>query len=78
MPQRDLHGLSGGGRPGVGPLRDGVQTTPHRVPVPLELIRQAAILRDSPPAGTRPAPEAAPVADVNRPSGPGRSQSQER
>jgi hypothetical protein len=78
MPQRELHGLSGGGRPDVGPQRQGVQTTPHRIGVPPDLIRQAAILRDSPPAGTKAAPQAAPQAKVNRPEGPGREQSQER
>jgi hypothetical protein len=52
-PERDLHGVSGGGRPSVGKDLRGRQTTPHRIPVPSDLIRQAAILRDSPPAGSR-------------------------
>lgn len=78
IPDRNLHGLTGGGRPEVGPQRPGVQTTPHRVPVPQDLLRQAAILRDSPPPGTRPAPSAAPQAKVSRPDGPAQSQSHER
>ena len=77
MPQRDLHGLTGGGRPDVGPQREGVQTTPHRIPVPPDLIRQAAILRDSPPAGSavpsRTTPQNAPAK-----SQPGSGQSQSR
>jgi hypothetical protein len=79
MPERDLHGIAGGGRPSVGPQQQGVQTTPHRVPVPPDLIRQAAILRDSPPAGARAAPRTgAGEAPAKRPDGPGQSQSQER
>lgn len=74
--EASLHGLTGGGRPDVGPQRPGVQTTPHRLPVPQDVLHQ--ILRDSPPAGTKPAPSAAPQAQVNRPDGPGRSQSRDR
>lgn len=74
MPQPELQGIAGGGRPDVGPQRPGVQTTPHRVPVPKDLLRQAAILRDSPPAGTAPKPSSAPAANVNRPATPSRTQ----
>lgn len=78
LPVQELHGLTGGGRPAIGKdLRD-VQTTPHRMPVPPDLIRQAAILRDSPPAGTAPKPAGAPEANVNRPPGPGTSRSKDR
>jgi hypothetical protein len=78
MPQRELHGLTGGGRPDVGPQRQGVQTTPHRIPVPPDLIRQAAILRDSPPAGRSGAPKSTPEAPAKRPDRPGQAQSKER
>jgi len=78
MPERDLHGVTGGGRPSVGPQQQGVQTTPHRIPVPPDLIKQAAILRDSPPAGTTGAPKNPPDAAAKRPDGPGKAQSQER
>lgn len=78
LPVQELHGLTGGGRPAIGKdLRD-VQTTPHRMPVPPDLIRQAAILRDSPPAGTAPKPAGAPEANVNRPPGAGTSRSKDR
>jgi hypothetical protein len=77
-PSRELHGLVGGGRPTIGPQREGLQTTPHRLPVPGDLLRQAQILRDSPPAGTAPTPASAPQANVNRPRGPGPSKSKER
>ncbi|GAA3088829.1 hypothetical protein [Kribbella aluminosa] len=73
MPSRDLQGLAGGGRPDIGPQREGVQTTPQRLPVPGDLLKQAQILRDSPPAGTAPKPSSAPQANVNRPPGPGAS-----
>lgn len=77
IPQRELQGLTGGGRPDVGPQRQGVQTTPHRIPMPAGLIRQAAILRDSPPAGSavpsRTTPQNAPAK-----SPPSSSQSQSR
>lgn len=77
--QPELHGLTGGGRPSVGKdLRAGIQTTPHRIPVPGDLLRQAQILRDSPPAGTGPKPAPAPQANVNRPSAPGTSKSKDR
>jgi hypothetical protein len=77
--QQELYGLTGGGRPSVGKdLREGVQTTPHRIPVPGDLVRQAQILRDSPPAGTAPKPAAAPQANVNRPPSPGTSRSKDR
>ncbi|MFF0340482.1 hypothetical protein [Kribbella sp. NPDC004875] len=76
MQEPSLHGLSGGGRPSVGPQRPGVQTTPHRQPMPQDVLQQ--ILRDSPPAGTAPPPAAAPQANVNRPSGPGATRSKER
>jgi hypothetical protein len=79
LPERDLHGVTGGGRPSVGPQQQGVQTTPHRVPVPRDLIRQAAILRDSPPAGSRATPgTGASEAAAKRPDGPGKSHPQER
>ena len=74
--ESSLHGLTGGGRPDVGPQRPGVQTTPHRLPMPEDVLHQ--ILRDSPPAGSQPAPTAVPQAKVMRPDGPGQSQSQER
>ncbi|MEV5962709.1 hypothetical protein AB0L70_13150 [Kribbella sp. NPDC051952] len=74
--ESSLHGIAGGGRPDVGPQRPGAQTTPHRLPVPQDVLHQ--ILRDSPPAGTRPAPQSAPQAKVNRPEGAGKEQSQER
>ncbi|TCC33537.1 hypothetical protein [Kribbella sindirgiensis] len=78
MPSRDLHGLVGGGRPATGKdLRD-LKTTPHRIPVPADLLKQAQILRDSPPAGTKPKPATAPQANVNRPSAPGPSKSKDR
>ncbi|HEY3558540.1 MAG TPA: hypothetical protein VGL05_13805 [Kribbella sp.] len=78
MPSHDLHGLVGGGRPSTGKdLRD-LKTTPHRIPVPGDLLKQAQILRDSPAAGTKPKPESAPQANVNRPAGPGASRSKER
>jgi hypothetical protein len=67
--QGELHGLTGGGRPSVGRQREGVQITPHRMPVPNDVLQQ--ILRDSPPAGSGPRPSAAPQARVNRPEGPG-------
>jgi hypothetical protein len=73
---RSLHGLVGGGRPQVGPQRPGVRTTPHRLPMPEDVLHQ--LLRDSPPAGTTPQPSAAPQANVNRPPGPGASKSKER
>lgn len=78
MPSQELHGVTGGGRPDIGPQRDGVQTTPHRIPVPGDLLKQAQILRDGPPAGTAPKPAAGPQANVNRPPGPGSSKSKER
>lgn len=78
MPSQELHGVTGGGRPGIGPQREGVQTTPHRIPVPGHLLRQAQILRDSPPAGTAPKPATAPQANGNRPPGPVSSKSKER
>ncbi|GAA0606103.1 hypothetical protein HPO96_01955 [Kribbella sandramycini] len=68
---RDLYGLTGGGRPSVGPDgREGAQTTPHRIPVPGDLLRQAAILRDSPPPTPRP-PGGEPGAAARHPGGPG-------
>lgn len=78
MPSRDLQGLVGGGRPDIGPQREGAQTTPHRLPVPGDFLKQAQILRDSPPAGTAPKPSVAPQANINRPPGPGASQSKDR
>lgn len=79
LPVQELHGVSGGGRPAIGKdLREGVQTTPHRIPVPGDLLRQAQILRDSPPAGTAPKPAAAPQANVNRPSATGAQKSKDR
>lgn len=45
-----LHGVGSGERPSVGPQREGVATTPHRIPVPGDLLKQAQILRDSPPS----------------------------
>jgi hypothetical protein len=78
-PDRELYGLTGGGRPAIGPdRREGVQTTPHRIPVPGDLLKVAQILRDSPPAGTAPRPASAPEANVNRAPGPGASKSKER
>jgi len=74
----ELHGLGGGARPSVGPQREGSPTTPHRIPVPGDLLKQAQILRDSPPAGTAPKPAAAPQANVNRQPGPGPSRSKDR
>ncbi|TCC33539.1 hypothetical protein [Kribbella sindirgiensis] len=74
----ELHGLGAGERPSIGPQRDGAPTTPHRIPVPGDLLKQAQILRDSPPAGTKPRPTAAPQANVNRPPGPGTSKSKDR
>lgn len=75
---RDLQGVAGGGRPDVGPQREGVQTTPHRLPVPGDLLKQAQMLRGSPPAGTGPRPEPGPQANVNRPNSSGTSKSTER
>lgn len=74
--ERNLHGLTGGGRPDVGPQRPGAQTTPHRLPMPDDVLHQ--ILRDSPPAGTAPKPASAPAANVNRPPAPGTSKSNDR
>ncbi len=75
---RNLHGLTGGGRPSVGPdRREGIQTTPHRIPVPPDLIRQAAILRDSPPATARP-PTGTPKASGPRPTSPDQSRERDR
>ncbi|TDO69670.1 hypothetical protein EV651_101715 [Kribbella sp. VKM Ac-2571] len=74
----ELHGLGGGERPSVGPQREGAPTTPHRIPVPGDLLKAAQILRDSPPAGTAPKPAAAPQANVSRPSAPGTSKSKDR
>jgi hypothetical protein len=76
--QPELHGLGGGERPSVGPQREGAPTTPHRIPVPGDLLKVAQILRDSPPAGTAPRPASAPEANVNRAPGPGASKSKER
>jgi hypothetical protein len=73
-----LYGVGGGVRPSVGPQREGAPTTPHRIPVPGDLLKQAQILRDSPPAGTAPKPPSAPQANVNPASGAGPSKSQER
>lgn len=73
---RNLHGITGGGRPDVGPQRSGVQTTPHRLPMPQDVLQQ--ILRDSPPAGSGPKPASAPQAKVNRARGPGTGRSEER
>jgi hypothetical protein len=78
LPVRELHGLTGGGAPAIGKDLREVQTTPHRIPVPPDLMRQAAILRDSPPAGTVPKPSSAPDANVNQATQSRRSQSQER
>lgn len=78
-PDRELYGLTGGGRPSVGPQREGAPTTPVRTPVPAELIQQARkFLQGNPPAGTAPRPAEAPQANVNRPPGPGASKSKER
>jgi hypothetical protein len=79
LPDRNLHGLTGGGRPSEGPQQPGVQTTPHRIPVPPDLIRQAAILRDSPPAGSRATPRTEQgEAPPGRGHESGRSQPRER
>jgi hypothetical protein len=76
--QPELHGLTGGGRPSVGPdRREGIQTTPHRIPVPPDLIRQAAILRDSPPPTARP-PAGTPTASGPRPTNPGQARERDR
>ncbi|MGW6198376.1 hypothetical protein ACWF0M_19680 [Kribbella sp. NPDC055110] len=76
---RDLYGLTGGGRPAVGPdRREGVQTTPHRTPVPSDLLHAARLLSGSPPPGTAPKPTAAPEANVNRPAPPAPSKSKDR
>ncbi|WP_350277219.1 hypothetical protein [Kribbella sp. HUAS MG21] len=78
-PARELYGLTGGGRPSVGPQRDGAQTTPVRLPMPPDLMQQAGkILQGSPPAGTAPRPAAAPQANIHRPPGPGTAKSKER
>ncbi|MEU8222878.1 hypothetical protein [Kribbella sp. NPDC048915] len=71
----ELYGVGSGERPSVGPQREGMPTTPYRVPVPGDLLKQAQILRDSPPAGTAPKPAEAPQAMVNRsgPAGPDRA-----
>ncbi|MFI5693007.1 hypothetical protein ACIA58_14265 [Kribbella sp. NPDC051586] len=73
---RNLHGLVGGGRPQVGPQRPGAQTTPHRLPMPQDVLHQ--ILRDSPAAGSAPKPASVPEANVNRPPGPGAAKSRDR
>jgi hypothetical protein len=79
FPVRDLQGLTGGGRPSIGPQQPGVQTTPHRMPVPPDLVRQAAILRDSPLAGSRGTPRTGQgEAPPRRPPEAGRSQPRER
>ena len=78
FPVPELHGLTGGGRPSIGPdRREGIQTTPHRIPVPPDLIRQAAILRDSPPPTPRP-PASTPPASGLRPPNPGQARERER
>jgi hypothetical protein len=77
-PDRALYGLTGGGRPSVGPRRDAGQTTPHRTQVPPDLLHAARLLSGSPPAGTAPRPEPAPRANVNRARGPGTGRSEER
>lgn len=79
LPEHQLHGVVGGGRPADGKdLREGIQTTPHRIPVPGDLLKQAQILRDSPPAGTAAKPNTATPPNANRPPRPGPSKSKER
>lgn len=77
-PDRALYGLSGGGRPSVGPRQESGQTTPHRIQVPPDLLQAARMLSGSPPAGSGPKPGSAPQANVNRSPGPGASRSKER
>lgn len=74
--EESLHGLIGGGRPSVGPQRQGEPTTPIRGTLPQDVLQQ--ILRDSPPAGTAPRSPAAPGARVRRAGGPGAAESKER
>lgn len=73
-----LRGLDDQERPSVGPQRDGMPTTPHRLPVPPDLLHAARLLSGSPPAGSAPRPASSPQANVNRPSAPGTSKSTER
>lgn len=74
--EESLHGLVGGGRPSVGPQRQGEPTTPIRGPLPQDVLQQ--ILRDSPPVGSARRPGGAPEVSARRPPGPGSAKSKER
>lgn len=73
-----LRGLDEQERPSIGPQRDGVPTTPQRLPLPPDLLQAARMLSGSPPAGTAARPAEAPQPNINRPPSPGTSKSKER
>jgi hypothetical protein len=72
----DATGLTriGGGRPSGGPQRAGEPTTPHRIPMPPELMNAARMLHGTAPAGrATQVSNAANQTAANRTAVPGQS-----